>query len=92
MRLQLRAGLSWDAEPGQQRFNGPAEVPLVEGVARAGRTGGIDDPLTLRRANAIWAIVHGWSRLAIDGMTHFQPINAKPPASEIVAAFVTGWG
>lgn len=64
---------------------------LVEGVARAGQTGGIDDPLTLRRANAIWAIVHGWSRLAIDGMTSFQPIDAKPPASEIVAAVVTGW-
>lgn len=64
---------------------------LVEGVARAGRTGGIDDPRTLRRANAIWAIVHGWARLAIDGMIHFQPIEAKPPASEIVAAFVAGW-
>ncbi|MCU0756413.1 MAG: TetR/AcrR family transcriptional regulator [Xanthomonadales bacterium] len=65
---------------------------LVASVALAGQTGGIDDPLTLRRANAIWAIVHGWSRLAIDGMTHFQPADAKPPASEIVAAFVGTWG
>jgi len=24
-------------------------------------------------------------------MTHFQPIDAKPPAAEIVAAFVAGW-
>ncbi|GAB3736805.1 MAG: TetR/AcrR family transcriptional regulator [Lysobacteraceae bacterium] len=64
---------------------------LVAATAAASAPGILDEIDLLKRANAIWTVVHGWSRLAIDGMTDFQPPGAFAPAADIVAPVVRGW-
>lgn len=50
-----------------------------------------DDPLALQRAVSMWALVHGWARLAIDGITCFLPDEAVLPVSAIVRDAVSAW-
>lgn len=64
---------------------------LVEATIAASGGGRGEDPAILRRANAVWAIVHGWSRLKIDGMTMFQPDEWHAPASEWIRVLVASW-
>jgi hypothetical protein len=64
---------------------------LVAATAAASAPGILDELDLLKRANAIWTVVHGWSRLTIDGMTDFQPPGAFAPAADIVAPVVRGW-
>lgn len=63
---------------------------LVAATAAASRVSA-DDPLTLQRALAMWSVVHGWSRLAIDGMTHFLPEGVMPKASQIAQPIIDSW-
>lgn len=64
---------------------------LVQATAEASGRADADDPLMLQRALAVWSIVHGWSRLAIDGVTHFLPEDSMPSASAVVRSIVASW-
>jgi hypothetical protein len=63
---------------------------LVAATAAASGLPG-DAPLALQRAISVWALVHGWARLAIDGITCFLPEDAVLPASAIARDAITGW-
>ena len=64
---------------------------LVSATIAAFGAGDPDDAHTLARASAIWALVHGWSRLAIDGVTCFLPADAIVPASVPARAVIDSW-
>lgn len=71
---------------------GPAAFGrLVAATAAASGLPG-DAPLALQRAVSLWAVVHGWARLAIDGITCFLPEDAVLPASAIVRDAILAWG
>lgn len=64
---------------------------LVAAVIAVRGEGAADDPATLGRASQVWSIIHGWSRLAIDGMTCFLPEECVCPASDTTRALIAGW-
>jgi hypothetical protein len=70
----------------------PAQAPASSPAAAAPAVSPRDaDPQTLRRAVAVWSLVHGWSRLAIDGVTAMLPSTAIEPASLAVRGIVASW-
>jgi AcrR family transcriptional regulator len=64
---------------------------LVAATIAAHGAGDPEDPATLQRATALWALVHGWSRLAIDGVTCFLPADAVAPASVPARVIIESW-
>lgn len=64
---------------------------LVAATIDAYGGGHPEEAATLARASAIWALVHGWSRLAIDGVTCFLPTEAVAPASVPARAVIESW-
>lgn len=64
---------------------------LVEATIRATGHGHPEEPQTLQRALAIWSLVHGWSRLAIDGVIQFLPDDVMPPVSDVCRAVIASW-
>ncbi|MGA0841110.1 MAG: TetR/AcrR family transcriptional regulator [Pseudomonadales bacterium] len=64
---------------------------LLAATAAACAPAQLDSVELYKRANAIWSVVHGWSRLTIDGMLAFQPHGALAPASTIAAPIITSW-
>jgi AcrR family transcriptional regulator len=80
------------------------EYPVLNAAARAcfgrlvaavaavqGGKGGEEDACTLARALSLWSLVHGWSRLAIDGVTAFLPPGSAVPASATTRQIIAGW-
>jgi AcrR family transcriptional regulator len=64
---------------------------LSAATVAASGSGTPDDTLILTRATAIWSLVHGWSRLAIDGITGFLPGDGIAPASVPARAIIDSW-
>lgn len=64
---------------------------LVAATIAASGQGHPEELVTLQRALAIWSLVHGWSRLAIDGMTHFLPEDVMPRASDVSRQIISSW-
>lgn len=64
---------------------------LVAATIDAHGGGHPEEAATLARASAIWALVHGWARLAIDGVTCFLPTDAVAPASVPARAIIASW-
>jgi AcrR family transcriptional regulator len=64
---------------------------LVDATVRAVGHGGPDDPESLTRALAIWSFVHGWSRLAIDGIAQSLVGDLMPRASDVARSIIASW-
>lgn len=64
---------------------------LVAATIDAHGSGSPDELATLARASALWSIVHGWSRLVIDGVTCFLPDGSIAPASLSARAVIASW-
>ena len=64
---------------------------LLQATIQAVGHGSAEDASSVQRALAIWSLVHGWARLAIDGITQFLPEDAMPRASDVARAIIASW-
>jgi len=77
--------------PVLQEAAGASFGRLVAATIAAHGSGQADEPATLSRASALWSLVHGWSRLVIDGVTCFLPEGSIAPASVSARAIIAAW-
>lgn len=64
---------------------------LVAATIAASGEGSAEDPESLRRALAMWSLVHGWARLAIDGVIQFLPDDVMPRVSDVARPLISAW-
>jgi AcrR family transcriptional regulator len=77
--------------PVLQEAAGASFGRLVAATIAAQGSGHPEDLATLARASALWSVVHGWSRLVIDGVTCFLPEGSIAPASVPARAIIASW-
>ncbi len=77
--------------PVLQEAAGASFGRLVAATIDAFGAGHPEDLATLARASALWSLVHGWSRLVIDGVTCFLPEGSIAPVSVSARAIIASW-
>lgn len=77
--------------PVLQESAGASFGRLVAATIAAYGNGNPEELATLARAGALWSLVHGWSRLVIDGVTCFLPEGSIAPASVAARAIIAAW-
>lgn len=77
--------------PVLQEAAGASFGRLVAATIAAFGSGQPDETASLARASALWSLVHGWSRLVIDGVTCFLPEGSMAPASMSARAIIASW-
>lgn len=64
---------------------------LVSAVTAASSRNFADESVILGRASQLWSLIHGWSRLVIDGVACMLPESCFLPASAAARSLVSQW-